>query len=319
MAAPIQGDIYRPALEYALEVDRAFSLLELKTALRVRMNVSETDLLETTKGGTLRFYKNVEYVDWKLRKAGFTLSGSGGKQITDAGRTLLKSENGTITSKQIESEVLKRINSPAEQASEDDPQATNQANGLTTIGYDPSAEVQGLAAEDSSDDTLPEEMLQEGHLQLQAKLFDDLSDMVSTVSPTQFERIAIGLMEAMGYGTGEHTGGRGDEGIDGVVRDDPLGLGTVYCIQAKQWKQAVDRKVVDEFAGSIKRFRATGGIIATTDKFTSGAISAAQDHSIVLIDGIKLVQLMIEHGVGVVTERTYEIKKLDENYFSDEQ
>ena len=318
MAAPVQRDIYRPALEYAYEIGRAFSVKELKSALTTRMALSDLDLEETTRGGKPRFYKNVEYVDWKLKVAGMFESAVGGKQISQAGRSLLAVNDGTITSEEIQAEVTRRVASLAEQPD----------SGVDDVGVASPDNIRDAAASNlphisrpesgETEEELPDDLIQAGHAQLSEKLASDLKDAIAQVSPTRFEKVVIELLEAMGYGVGEHTGGPHDQGVDGIIRADPLGLGTVYYLQAKHQKDNIGRDVVDELAGSVQRFGASGGVVATTARFTPDGIAAATGGVIRLINGAELIQLMIRHGVGVVTEYTYEIKKLDENYFAEE-
>lgn len=169
-------------------------------------------------------------------------------------------------------------------------------------------------------DATPDELIQAGYRQLQDAVIDELRGAVNSLDPTQFELLAIALLEKMGYGKGEHTGGRGDGGIDGVLRQDPLGLGTVCCVQAKLWGQTVGDDVVRTFSGSIERFGSSLGVIVTTDRFSSTAVETARAYSvgnkvIRLIGGHDLIQLMLSHGIGVVTENVYEIKRVDTTYF----
>ena len=125
----------------------------------------------------------------------------------------------------------------------------------------------------------------------------------------------------MRYGTGEAVGGSGDGGIDGVINQDPLGLEKVY-LQAKRWANQVGEPEIRNFSGSLDARGAAKGVFITTSNFSGTARQTAETISagskfIRLIDGSELARLMIEHGVGVVTEFTYKLKKLDENYFSE--
>ena len=150
-------------------------------------------------------------------------------------------------------------------------------------------------------------------------------DALKGVDPYQFERIVLDLLEKMGYGEVERDkwGGRGgDGGIDGVINQDPLGLEKVY-VQAKRWQNTVGDSEIRDFSGSLVTRGASKGVFITTSDFSGAArqteqnISKGNQQLIRLINGQELSRLMVEHGVGVVTENTYEVKKLDENYFSD--
>ena len=133
----------------------------------------------------------------------------------------------------------------------------------------------------------------------------------------------VDLLVKMGYGQGEAVGRSGDGGIDGIINQDALGLEKVY-VQAKRYTAgAVGEPEIRNFSGSLDAKGATKGVFITTSTFSSAARQTAQTISagnkfIRLVDGNELAQLMIRHGIGVVTEYTYEIKKLDENYFAED-
>jgi restriction system protein len=127
----------------------------------------------------------------------------------------------------------------------------------------------------------------------------------------------------MGYGgsradAAQVVGKSGDDGIDGVIKEDRLGLDMVY-VQAKKWDNSVGPGEIDKFVGSLMRKRAQKGVFITSGTFTSGATRAAQEAStkVVLIDGEMLAELMIDHGVGVAEEKSYSVKKLDSDYFEE--
>ena len=169
----------------------------------------------------------------------------------------------------------------------------------------------------------PKDMMDAGHGRLHNELADEIKENVSRVSPTHFERLVLDLLKKMAYGEPEHTGRSSDGGIDGVINQDALGLEKVY-VQAKRYTSgAVGEPEIRNFSGSLDAKGASKGVFITTSTFSSTARQTAQTISagskfIRLVDGNELAQLMIRHGVGVVTEYTYEIKKLDENYFADE-
>lgn len=138
-----------------------------------------------------------------------------------------------------------------------------------------------------------------------------------------FERVVIDLLVKMGYGQSRADASRlvgkpGDEGVDGTISEDKLGLEMIY-VQAKKWEGSVGREVVQAFAGSLEGFKARKGVLLTTSKFTASAYEYIRhiEKRISLIDGERLVALMIEHGVGVVTSGTYELRKIDVGYFDE--
>jgi len=140
-------------------------------------------------------------------------------------------------------------------------------------------------------------------------------------SPKQFENIVIDLLVAMGYGgsrkeAAKVIGKSGDEGIDGVINEDRLGLDTIY-VQAKKWDSSVGGPEIQKFAGALQVQHARKGIFITTSSFTKAAMDVATrvDNKLILIDGDTLVQYMIDYNIGVSSSITYEIKKIDLDYF----
>ena len=149
-------------------------------------------------------------------------------------------------------------------------------------------------------------------------------EQVKNASPEFFERLVVELLVKMGYGGSYReaatvVGRSGDEGIDGVIKEDRLGLDVIY-IQAKRWTTSVGIREVREFAGAIQDKRARKGIIITTSNFTRDAreFASRADCKIVLIDGQQLAELMFEYGVGVSTVAVYEVKKVDYDFFAEE-
>jgi restriction system protein len=169
----------------------------------------------------------------------------------------------------------------------------------------------------------PEEQLDSAALTLQQSLADDLLDKLKTVSPSFFERIVVDLLVAMGYGgsvqdAGKSVGKSGDGGIDGIIKEDKLGLDTIY-IQAKRKESNVGRPEVQKFAGALQGVRARKGVFITTSSYSSDALDFVRniDSKIVLIDGAELSRLMIEYGVGVSVQRVVKVMRLDGDYFEE--
>jgi restriction system protein len=171
----------------------------------------------------------------------------------------------------------------------------------------------------------PEESLESAYSILHDALADELLDKVKSCSPTFFEQLVVDLLVAMGYGgsladAGQAIGKSGDGGIDGIIKEDKLGL-DVVCIQAKRWEKTVGRPEVQAFAGSMEGMRAKKGVLITTASFSKDAEEYINriERKIVLIDGRRLAQLMIEHDIGVATARSYVVKKLDFDFFDGEE
>ncbi|MGQ9661752.1 MAG: restriction endonuclease [Kiritimatiellia bacterium] len=170
----------------------------------------------------------------------------------------------------------------------------------------------------------PEESLEAAYQKLRSDLVADLLQRLKTCSPTFFERLVVNLIVKMGYGgtrkdAGQAIGRSGDGGIDGIIKEDKLGLDAIY-IQAKRWENTVGRPEIQKFVGALTGQRAKKGLFITTSDFSSDAEDYVSriDAKVVLIDGETLAQLMIDHNVGVSTVSTYEIKKVDSDYFSEE-
>lgn len=173
----------------------------------------------------------------------------------------------------------------------------------------------------------PLDMFEKAYSQINAALAEDLLAAVMEHSPNFFEQLVVDLLLKMGYGSsidssGLVVGQSGDEGIDGIIREDKLGFSSIY-IQAKRWDPAtmtVGRPEIQKFVGALAGQGATKGLFITTAQFTKEAINYARKQlaaKIVLVDGHQLTRLMIEYGIGVSVQSTYTIKKIDSDYFDD--
>jgi len=169
----------------------------------------------------------------------------------------------------------------------------------------------------------PDEIIDSNYVALRSQLASELIERVKKCSPKFFEELVVDLIVTMGYGgsiqdAGKAVGQSGDGGIDGIIKEDKLGLDAVY-IQAKRWEGTVGRPVIQAFAGSLEGHRAKKGIVITSSQFTQDARDYVTkiEKKIVLIDGEYLAQLMIDNNIAVTTEKTYEIKKIDFDYFEE--
>lgn len=185
-------------------------------------------------------------------------------------------------------------------------------------------EVTGSPSLVIDDSQTPEEAIASAHAMLSAALRDELLALLQDVSPQQFERLILDLLAAMGYGGGDLANGlmtkaTGDNGIDGIINEDALGLDAVY-IQAKRYapENKVSRPDIQRFVGSLTGEGANKGVFVTTSDFSREAREylIRVQHRIVLINGATLAKLMIQHGVGVRARSTYVISSVDEDYFS---
>lgn len=172
----------------------------------------------------------------------------------------------------------------------------------------------------------PEENLDKAYQRIRKSLASELLNRVVELSPTFFERLVVELLVKMGYGgsikdAGKAIGKSGDEGIDGTIKEDKLGLDIIY-IQAKRWRpgNVVGRPELHKFVGALAGQGAKKGIFITTSNFTKEALeySPKNETKIVLIDGEQLAQLMIDYNLGCTTQQIYELKKIDSDYFGEE-
>ena len=169
----------------------------------------------------------------------------------------------------------------------------------------------------------PEEALEEAYATLRSSLASDLLAQIKRSPPSLFEQLVIDLLVNMGYGgsrqdAGQVIGKSGDEGIDGIIKEDRLGLDTIY-VQAKRWENTVGRPEIQKFAGALQGQRAKKGIFLTTADFSREARDFASriESKIILIDGEELAELLIDFDIGVSTVNVYQLKKIDSDYFVD--
>jgi restriction system protein len=193
-------------------------------------------------------------------------------------------------------------------------------DGLT--GAAPASTVQSTSITELE---TPESRIDSARKQLESALVDDLLLRIRTASWLFFEKLVINVLIAMGYGrgadSGEHLGRSGDQGIDGLINEDELGLERIF-LQAKHWERKVTAPDLHQFVGALSGQRAAKGVFITTSEFTADAqlfVSTLSTHRVILIDGKQLAGLMVKHGVGVQVTETIHIKRIDSDYFPGEE
>ena len=293
------------------------------------LSLNASDKQEQEANGAFKWEKRVRWSVHYLKAYGGLISSPGYRlyEVTAAGREYLGEHPGLIPTKDL---TTLRAAGSAKQQTDANVLAAGLSGVVTTLDTDASPYAQSslLAETVGSElfgdaDATPDDLIQTGYQQLQERLVYEMLESVKGVTPTRFEMLVVDLLMNMGYGEGQAVGKSGDGGIDGVINQDALGLEKVY-IQAKRYTVGmVSDPDMQKFAGSMIANGATKGVFITTADFTGPARQTARNVSrrnetIRLVDGSELAQLMIKHGVGVVTEYTYEIKKLDENYFAEE-
>lgn len=195
-----------------------------------------------------------------------------------------------------------------------------QARRGETVG----PEIASVRTISVSEELTPEETMEQAHLSLRSGLARELLETILQCSPAFFELLIVKLMIKMGYGGSREEAGRavgrsGDGGIDGVINEDRLGLDAIY-LQAKRWSNVVGRPDIQQFVGALAGQRASKGVFITTSRYTQEAkdYAASSNYKVVLIDGERLADLMIEHDLGVSVAATYQLKRIDSDFFSEE-
>jgi len=284
-------------LQFVCEAKERLSRKQILEEMISAFSLTEVDTREMVPSGSqTRIENRTNWAITDLKKAGLINNPQRNQwQITESGRRYLESHQGIIKLFQLESLW---------------PKSTIERDAPDLL---PS----------SDNEITPDEMMASGFVQQQMQLAEEVLDNVKSVSAQSFERLVSRLLHQMGYGEiVTETGRSGDQGIDGILNQDKLGLEKVY-VQAKRYTAAqVGEPEIRNFSGSLDPYGATKGIFLTTATFSSTARQTAENISrggkfIRLIDGKELSEMMITHSVGVVTEITYEVKKLDANYFAE--
>ena len=300
MAIPSYQDIMLPLLRHLGDGNQR-SNQETTDVLAAHFNLTEQERKELLSSGQQTVFSNrVGWAKVYLKKAGLIESPQRGFHgITKRGIKVLKDNP-----KAIDAKFLTRF---AEFASFVNP----KKSGRMPDAY-------------PTDEKTPREHLEYGYQSLQKELADELLKKVMDCPPDFFERLVVDLLLKIGYGgshreAGQAIGKSGDGGIDGTIKEDRLGLDVVY-IQAKRWRHTVRQNVLKNFVGALQSQHAAKGVFVTTSTFDKGARDYVRNipNKVVLVDGSELVDLMIEHDVGVEKETSYEIKRLDADYFAGE-
>lgn len=275
--------------------------------LAAEFNLTEAERKELLPSGTQAFFDNrVAWAKTYLKKAGLLDSPKRATFIiTQLGRDTLAKNPSRIDARYLRQfpSFLDFINASRTDSETEEETSPTQINDQT-----------------------PEESLEKAYLHIRKSLASDLLNKVVELSPAFFERLVVELLVKMGYGgsfkdAGKAIGKSGDEGIDGTIKEDKLGLDIIY-IQAKKWKpgNVVGRPELQKFVGALAGQGAKKGIFITTSNFTRDALeyTPRNETKIVLIDGEQLSQLMIDYNLGCTTLQSYELKKIDSDYFGEE-
>jgi restriction system protein len=268
-----------------------------------QFNLSDEERKALLPSGTQRIVDNrIGWARTYLTKAGLLETPKRGYfQITPAGRALIATNPQELN-----------IN------------ALMQYDTFQEFRFGKSSQTENKKDFPVSPQATPQEQLEEGIEKINQNLSEELLHEVKNCSPSFFEKIVVDLLITMGYGgsrkeAGEVLGKTGDEGIDGIIKEDKLGMDTIY-IQAKRWEAVVGRPEIQKFVGALHGQRAKKGIFITTSSYTKDALDYVKniDPKVILIDGKTLTNMMITFNVGVSILQTLEIKKIDTDYFHEE-
>ncbi len=302
MAVPAFQQVLMPLLRLTAD-GKEYSLRGAIELLADEFHLNDEDRKELLPSGVQATFDNrVSWARTYMKKAGLLETPKRGYlKITDRGLEALKQD------KVINVKFLRQY-----------PEFVEFNKGGSKIP-DPS----GTLGTGGDSEQTPLEAIETAYETVRNGLASDLLDQVMKSSPDFFESLVVDLLVRMGYGgtrkdAGRAVGKSGDEGIDGIINEDRLGLEVVY-IQAKRWQNTVSRPEIQKFVGALHGQNARKGVFITTSNFSKGAteyVEGLQD-KVVLIGGDRLANLMIDHGVGVALEEAYEIKRVDSDYFNE--
>lgn len=302
MAVPKYYELMKPLLE-EIGDGKTYAISDVCSKLAHRLNLSDDDLAEMLSSGRQSVFINrVGWARTYLKKAGLVTSPARATvAITDVGKSVLE-ENP----ENLDSRYLERFSSFVE------------FETCSSTGKNKSS----LADLDDGGLT-PDDKFEEAYKQINSALASDLLNEILKISPYTFEKLVVDLLSKMGYGAidyGSHvTAASGDDGIDGVIMEDQLGFSLIY-IQAKQWAldSVIGQPMIQSFVGAISG-KQGHGLFVTTAKFSNKAKDYADSQHIILVDGEKLVELMIKHNFCVSVRKVFEIKKIDTDALAEYQ
>lgn len=294
---PKYNEMYASFLR-SLEDGEIHTVKEIRQFVAEDLKLSETDLSEMLPSGKQSLFANrLGWTRQYLLKAGLVMSmGRGQLVLSEEGIKTLPEADG------IDNQYLLKYDS-----------FKQYINKESEMGE----------SLDEGNEKSPEEILEDAYAEINASLADDLMSEIMKLEPSDFEHLVVKLLLAMGYGSGIDEAGyvtqaSNDGGIDGIIKEDQLGFSSIY-IQAKRWEPGttISQPEIQKFAGALQEQKAQKGLFITTATFSQGAKNSAEAAGIVLVDGKQLTKLMIRFNLGVSVEHTYEVKRIDTDFFID--
>lgn len=303
MSVPDFQQFMTPILKYLSQTTKAVKVSDMEKAMIVAMHFTPEQAAETIKSGkNTLIYSRCHWATYYLVRAGLiTRPQRGFFKISDEGIKVLKSAD------KVDVEYLKKY-----------PAFVEFLSSVNTNPQKKSDTTQTTTTETESD---PEERISQAINELNAALEDDILTALKGVDPKLFEHIVVDLMEAMKYGVGTATRYVYDGGVDGIINEDELGLSKIY-LQAKRYNDSkVNEKEMRDFVGALATNKNVHkGVFITTSDFAEKAKETAKNahqHTIVLINGKQLAQLMREHGLGAKRKKNYDVREFDASYFEE--
>lgn len=305
MLVPTYDKFIEPILRYLASKPQGSVARDAHEAAATALGLTDQDRQELLPSGTQPVYKNrAGWAHDRLKRAGLSSSPRRGYwQLTPKGVEFASSHSAPLSPADVEQLAVGFMDVKLREH-DDHPPVAQPSPGAS-----------------SSITASPDDRLEEARLELRSSVAAELLDALKAASPSFFETVVLDVLHRMGYGASradlQRAGGSGDGGIDGVISLDKLGLEKVY-VQAKRWQQTVGRPEVQAFYGAIAGQRANKGVFITTSSYTPQALDfAGSVERIVLVDGKRLAELMMDHEVGV-TSRVIRVPKIDSDYFDEE-
>lgn len=307
MSVPTYDKFIEPILRYLAANPEGATARDTHEAAARGLDLSESQLQELIASGQAIYKNRAGWAHDRLKRAGLSSSAKRGYwKLTEAGIAYSTQHPSPLTADQVEKLAIGfmdvRLRSPSDAVPLEGAEQGQDAPVSATVS--------------------PDDRLDQAMRELRDATATDLLDNLIQVSPNRFEVIVLDVLHSLGYGASrtdlQRVGGSGDGGIDGVISLDKLGLEKVY-VQAKRWQGTVGRPELQAFYGALAGQKAKRGVFITTSGFTAQAIDFARSvEGMVLVDGIRLVNLMMDHEVGV-TSRLLKLPKLDSDYFDEER
>ncbi len=303
MSVPSYQDLMLPLLRVLSTAGRELHQKDCTRLISDLLNLTEEQRQERLPSGVQTYVHNrTGWAGWYMQQAGLVEKPKKGfLRITDEGLKLLATNPATIDNK-----LLATYPAFQEKVMKGGGEGGNEGKVAPV-----------------PDELTPTDQIEHAHQKLNQSLASDLLDQMAKMDPYKFEQLVVDLLFAMGYGGSRAeaalvTQKSNDEGIDGIINEDRLGLDVIY-VQAKRWQSTVGRIEVQNFVGALVGKHAHKGVFITTSDFHKNAIEYAKtvQHKVILISGQRLAELMIEYGVGVSTVRTIALKRVDSDYFEE--